>query len=309
MSARLPRVGAVVLTYNSAADLPTSLDGLLAQQEIDTRIIVIDNASTPESLATMENVFRSRFPDGVIVDIADANPTYLDNATAIFVRNTHNRGYSAGNNIGARLAVYSGCDAVLIINPDIRISDHHLASTLWLGMQSSERCLIAAPRIVALDGRDEHPLREPSFWEDFLWIRQYGPRKFRPPPYVITPSGTAPIEAEKLHGSCLMIRSCFLEHMGFLDEKVFLYSEEPILAARVRSAVGVMIVFPELKVTHAHIASTKGNSSRRMIHFIRSRLYYFDTYSNHGPIKRVALHASYRLLELLHRTKARFDPD
>ena len=178
MSARSPRVGAVVLTYNSAADLPTSLDGLIAQQEIDTRIIIVDNASTPESLATMENVFRSRFPDGVILDVSDANPSYFEKASAIFVRNPQNMGYSAGNNVGARLAVRLGCETVLIVNPDIRISDPRFVVTLWSGMQSDERCLVASPRILTLAGRDEHPLREPSFWEELLWMRHYGHPNF-----------------------------------------------------------------------------------------------------------------------------------
>ena len=244
MSARSPRVGAVVLTYNSAADLPTSLDGLIAQQEIDTRIIIVDNASTPESLATMENVFRSRFPDGVILDVSDANPSYFEKASAIFVRNPQNMGYSAGNNVGARLAVRLGCETVLIVNPDIRISDPRFVVTLWSGMQSDERCLVASPRILTLAGRDEHPLREPSFWEELLWMRRWSP-KFRPASYVVPPKGAVPVEAEKVHGSCLMIRSSFLEQIGFLDEAVFLYSEEPILAAGVRSANGRLIVFPE----------------------------------------------------------------
>jgi GT2 family glycosyltransferase len=254
----------------------------------------------------METVFRSRFPDGVILDVSDANPAYLEKASAIFVRNPQNRGYSAGNNVGARLAVGSGCNAVLIVNPDIRISNPRFIATLWSGMQSDERCLVASSRIVTLAGRDEHHLREPSFWEDFLWMRQYGPRKFRPPPYVITPSGTAPVEAEKVHGSCLMVRSSFLEKVGFLDENVFLYSEEPILAARVKSANGRLFVFPEVKAIHAHVASAKGNASLRMLNFIKSRLYYLDTYSDHGPVRRAALHVSYRMLAILHWIKARF---
>ena len=308
MSARSPRVVAVVLTYNSAADLPTSLDGLIAQQEIDTRIIIVDNASNPESLASMEAVFRSRFPDGVILDVSDANPSYFEKASAIFVRNPQNMGYSAGNNVGARLAVRLGCETVLIVNPDIRISDPRFVVTLWSGMQSDERCLVASPRILTLAGRDEHPLRESSFWEEFLWMRQYGPPKFRPASYIVPPKGAVPVEAEKVHGSCLMIRSSFLEQIGFLDEAVFLYSEEPILAAGVRSANGRLIVFPEAKAIHAHIASAKGNASRRMLKFIKSRLYYLDTYTGYGPVQRAALHVSYGMLAMLHWIKARFSP-
>ena len=37
------RVGAVVLTYNSADDLPDCLAGLRAQRGVDLQVIVVDN--------------------------------------------------------------------------------------------------------------------------------------------------------------------------------------------------------------------------------------------------------------------------
>lgn len=300
-----PRICAVVLTYNCVDDLPPSLEGLISQRSIEVKIIVVDNASIPTNRAAMEDIFREKLPDGIIVDAADATSDLLDTASAVFVRNSHNSGYSAGNNIGARLAVAAGCDAVLIVNPDVRISNPDYLAGLWTEMQKFSNCLVASSRVVDLAGRDEHPLRETGFWEELLWIRQSGPRIFRPAPQVIPPSGTEPIQAEKLHGSCLLVRASFLEAMEFLDENVFLYSEEPILAARVRSAGGRMMVFPKLKAVHAHVASTKGNPSQRMLQFINSRRYYFVTYTNYGPIRKAALHASYGVLSLLHRIKAR----
>jgi GT2 family glycosyltransferase len=102
-----------------------------------------------------------------------------------------------------------------------------------------------------------------------------------------------------------MIRASFLDATKFLDERVFLYSEEPILAARVRSAGGQMMVFPKLEAVHAHVASAKGDPSQRMLQFIDSRRYYIDTYTNYGPLRKAALHASYGVLSLLHRLKAR----
>lgn len=309
MSARSPRIGAVVLTYNSAADLPISLDGLLAQQEIDTRIIVIDNASTPESLATMENVFRSRFPDGVIVDVADANQTYLDNATAIFVRNTHNRGYSAGNNIGARLAVKADCNAILIVNPDVRLDDPGYLAGLWQEMRQHPDCAVGASRILSPKGANENPLRELGFWEELFWFRQYLPGLLHPPAYVPQVSGNGPVRVDKLHGCCLMVRASFLEEIGYLDDTVFLYSEEPILAAQVHNAGKRLMLFPRLTVVHAHVASTKGNSSRRMLTYIRSRLYYLSHYSGYGAGTLTALRLSYRVLWLLHFVKAQARTD
>ena len=297
-------VGAVVLTHNSVNDLLSSLDGLISQRSIEIRIIVVDNASIPTNRAAMEEIFREKLPAGIIVDAVDATSDLLDFAHAVFVRSPHNLGYSVGNNIGARLAVTAGCEAVLIVNPDVRISNPDYLASLWSEMQKVPTCLVASSRIFDLAGRDEHPLRETGFWEELLWFRQLGPRIFRPATRVIPPSGSKPVEAEKLHGSCLLLRASFLEATNFLDEKVFLYSEEPILAAQVRSVGGRMIVFPELEAVHAHVTSAKGNPSHRMLQFITSRLYYLDTYTNYGPIRSTALHTSYGVLSLLYRMKA-----
>lgn len=297
------RIGAVVLTYNSVDDLRWSLDGLILQRSIETLIIVVDNASSKTNLAAMEEIFLEKLPDGIIVSAADATPSLLNTSHALFVRSPKNYGYSAGNNIGARLAVASGCEAVLILNPDIRISDRYYLAELWAGMQSAPNCMVASSRVVNLMGRDEHPLREAKFLEELLWFRPLIPKKFRPTSLVIPPTGTAPIEAEKLHGSCLLLRSSFLNAINFLDEKVFLYCEEAILATEVRRQGGQMMVFPKLEAVHAHIAETKGNPSKRMLLFIASRLYYLETYGKYGPVKIRVLRASYAILSLLHRLK------
>ncbi len=306
MTDAIPRLGAVILTYNSTHDFSHCLAGLVTQRGADLRVIVVDNASRAENRTIMEGEFLEAVPSGVVVEAAQATPALLDEYTAVFVRNDNNTGYSAGNNIGARLAVGFGCEAVLIVNPDVQISNPDYLATLWSQMRTNPQCLVGSSRVVNLQGGDVHPLREIGFWEDVLWIRQYGPRRFRPKPYVCTPTGILPIEAEKLHGSCMMIRSSFLVETGYLDENVFLYSEEPILAARVRAANGRMFVFPSLKAIHAHVASTKGNSSHRMLQFIESRLYFYETYTDYGRIRMAALRTSYRLLGLLHRLKAKF---
>lgn len=300
MTVKLGRIGAVVLTYNSSNELADCLACLKAQRDVDLRVIVVDNASIQADRAAMEKIFLQELPDGIISDASDASEELLDITSALFVRNQHNSGYSAGNNIGARLAVAAGCEAVLIVNPDVRISNSHYLSALWSSMEEFPKCFAASSRIIDLAGRDQHPLRETGFWEELLWIRQIGPKIFRPEPHISVPLNTEPVRAEKLHGCCLLIRGSFLEATGFLDENVFLYSEEPILAARIRHAGGEMMVFPKLEALHAHVASTKGNPSRRMLQFIKSRCYYIDAYTNYGHLRKAALRTSYGLLKLVH---------
>lgn len=293
-----------MLTYNSASELPMCLNSILLQEYIDLRLIIVDNASQQEECLEMETLFNERVPDGEVHLTDETIGEQISNIPALFIRNKHNMGYSVGNNIGARLAVEMGCEAVLIINPDVRIQDPSYIVTLYDNMRAEPKCAVGASRILNLDGTDAHPIREVGFWEELLWIRQIGPSMFRPKSYVQSPKSNAPIDVEKLHGCCMMISTSFLKQISYLDEKVFLYCEEPILASRMRAVGGRLILFPQIIAIHAHISSTKGNASRRMQQFIRSRLYYLDRYSGYGPFALCALQLSYRLLSILHAVRA-----
>lgn len=272
------------------------------QRGIDLRVIVVDNASRPESRALMESQFIEAFPFGKIFERGQATPI---DTNAVYLLNDKNSGYSAGNNLGARLAVKWGCEAVLIINPDVQIADPYYLASLWREMYSIPDCFVGSSRVVSLQGKDEHPLRDIGFWDELLWIRQYFPRMFRSQPYVRPPEGNEPVEADKLHGSCMLIRSSFLERINFLDEKVFLYCEESILAARVKAAGGRLFAFPRLTAVHAHVASKKENATKRMLLLIDSRIYFLNNYTGYGPIQLASLRASYGILGLLHRLKDR----
>ena len=299
-------IAAVVLTYNSADDLPQCLIGLAAQRGVDLRVVVVDNNSHPDARAFMESKFLEFFPDGAILSAGEKTPPEVRH---LFLRNDKNSGYSSGNNIGARLAVEAGCDAILIVNPDVRLSDAGYMAGLWQEMRQYPDCAVGASRILSLKGINENPLRELGFWEELFWFRQYLPGPLRPPAYVPQVSGNGPVRVGKLHGCCLMVLASFLEEIGYLDDTVFLYSEEPILAAQVCNAGKRLMLFPRLTAVHAHVASTKGNSSRRMLTCIRSRLYYLSRYSGYGAGTLTALRLSYRVLWLLHFVKAQARTD
>ena len=63
---------------------------------------------------------------------------------AVFLRNGSNTGYSAGNNIGARLATELGCEAMLIINPDVRIDNPIYVAGLTELVKADPRTAVAA---------------------------------------------------------------------------------------------------------------------------------------------------------------------
>lgn len=301
MTNTIQRVGAVILTYNSVEDLPHCLSGLVAQHGIDLRMIVVDNASRADARAEMERNFRARLPSGVVIDANDATTCHLDMAKAIFVRNDRNVGYSAGNNIGARLAAHLGCDAVLIINPDVRIDNPNYVAELAAVLAALPGAGLAASTVRSLSGSNENPMFEPNFFEEFLWpismllvgLKLQSKVKNRPP--------ELNARVEKVSGSCFLILTKTLEKIGYFDENVFLYSEESILRATLKRQ-NISIAYNEiLEVLHAHDVTRKENSVRRYTAWSQSRAYYHYAYTNYGPIERALLAGSRKLtLGLVH---------
>lgn len=300
-------IASVVLNYNSADDVDAILPQLLAQAGVQHSIIVVDNASEPEQVAQLKNVFSQHCPAGIMTtrqnmlhDCQAASPH-----TCYLVLNDENRGYSAGNNVGAKLAIALNANAVLISNPDMRIDNPSYVSGLAVTLFSDSSFSVVSSRILGIDGEDQNPLREPKFFEEFAWpISAVRRRLGLGGNYIIPVSGDVTITVPKVSGCCLMIRTEFLLESGLLDENVFLYCEEPILSSQV-SRAGKKIVFnPALSAVHAHHAEKKGNSSNHMLLFIKSRRYYLTHYSSYGAVKKILMLFSYYILQLIHKRRA-----
>lgn len=290
------RIGAVVLTYNSVDDLPALLDGLLAQTGVDLRLIVVDNASIPEARSRMEGAFLERAPGGVVIGSADTTGDRLARVREVFVRNDRNAGYSAGNNIGARLAVAAGCEAVLVVNPDVRIADREYLKRLADGLFLDEKNVVATSAMRNLSGNDENPMSELSFVRElFLPMAMIGKvLGFARQKRTSLPQRAGPVE--KVSGCCFLVRSDFLQEIGYFDENVFLYCEEAILAAQIRRVGRQAIYFPWLEAVHAHRPAGKGDPVRRQILWSRSRKYWHTHYAGYGELRRATLAMSHGLI-------------
>ncbi len=300
----------VILNYNSEKDLQICAEQVAQQTGIQLSIILVDNASKPDSLISIKSWLSNWRPDAIIwtpekvhSQISN-NPEIVRRENTVFlIENSENLGYSAGNNIGIHLADILGADVVLIANPDMRIEDPNYLKELSQQLMTKTEYFIAASRILGLDGKDQNPLREARFIEELLWPRFIFRRFFRQMNYVLPLPYEKPLIVPKVSGCCMLLRMEFLRKTGYFDESVFLYCEEPILAARVRKAGGNILFVPNIKAIHAHVASEKENSAKRMLLFIKSRKYYLKTYSGYKPWQLALLFASYLLLMFYNRIK------
>ena len=119
-------MAAVVVTYNSASDVPQLIDDLrLAACDRPIRLIVVDNQSSDDTV----NVVRAH--DDVIL-----------------VESGGNLGYAGGINAG--LPFVGSCDDVLILNPDLALAPG--AVTRLLAAADDERIGAVVPLMLDEQG-------------------------------------------------------------------------------------------------------------------------------------------------------------
>ena len=296
-------IGSILLHYNSPNDLFNCINDLVSQEGIKQKIIIIDNNSMPDHVASIKKWCFEHFPTALIgsYEVVENHIKQGNIRPKLsLVLHNQNNGYSAGNNLGFKLAKSLGCDAVLIANPDMRFPDARYIYSLYSVLKENTDNVIAASRIIGLDDKQQSPLREASFYDEFFWFRNYLPSFFHSKPFILNVEGNTPIEVSKVMGCALLISTDYLAAIDYFDEGVFLFSEEAILASKVQRDKKKIIFSPHLSAIHAHNKNEKGNGSLRMLLYIKSRLYYLENYSKYNTFQKWCLKFSYSVLKIMH---------
>lgn len=269
----------IILNYNSSADCLKCITFLKQQTEVELEIIVVDNCSQADDIQSVEK-------------------TCLEQG-ATLIKNKVNNGFSAGNNIGLRYAAQHGYDYALILNPDMELHQSEYISSLVEILENDNSVAVVGSDILTPNGEHQNPLRELTFWEEFLWPIEILKHKVRGQ-YSWTQEYTLSGYCEKTSGCCFMIRLSFLEKIGFLDENTFLYSEEPILAKQVENAEMKLYYLASSQAIHMHLKSEKGSTKKRMELLFKSRSYYITAYSGYPLWKKKLLLITYQTRQFIH---------
>lgn len=256
------KVMAVILNYNSYDDTVKCFDYLKKQEGVDLKVCIVDNKSTENRQDDLRQL--------------------ADQDTFVII-NEENKGFSAGNNLGLKKAAEENCNYSLIINPDVEIRDELYLKKLSDLMDEDKTIAVAGTDIVKADGKHQNPLREPYFVEEVFWRMAIVKNKFNKKiPYVKNSSKSGC--CRKLSGCCFMADMNFIEDVGFLDEGVFLYSEESILAAQVRNKGLIEYYYADLTVNHLHKESKYVDKEKLMRYSAESKYYFIKKYGCYGKL-------------------------
>ncbi len=225
----------VIVSYNSRRDLPALLLGL-RRYAPSSSSIVIDNAS-PDGTA---DLIQSEFPE------------------VRLVRNPTNVGYARAVNQG-----FSMCQTrdVFLLNPDICIHSADLFLALSASLQSAPCVAVAGPLQFKDEGLRPHLNFTWSYWTPRafqLYLQYLLGRK---------PGHGDPLRVSFLNAGCLFVRRSAYEAVGGLNEKYFLYGEEPDLFLKLLRFGYECRLVPAAAVTHAREQSLRSVPSLHRLRF------------------------------------------
>ena len=286
------KVPVILLNYNSSADCRKCISDLKRQEGVSLEIIIVDNCSREDDTLAVKELAEEQ--------------------GCTFISAKENRGYNAGNNIGLRYAAEKGYGYALIANPDMEFPQKDYVFRLVSELQQRPEVAVVGSDIVTPEGIHQNPRKYDDLkWTgSFDWIATVFMRKNdtnRIPEWIENPYESH--ECRGLNGCCFLIRMDFAIHIGFFDENVFLYGEEPILAQQVVMSGLKMLYLSSPKAIHNHIKSKEPTSAFCLKHWKHSRMHYIKKYG-HYPwygkwIALVSQHLYFLSLSLSHIIKRR----
>ena len=261
------KVAVIIVNYNDAEDTKKYVN-TISKYEIINRIVVVDNLST--TVGTFDKLKK------------------LENEKVKVISSDKNGGYDYGNNFGVRYlqSINEKYDYIIISNPDIEITETAIKHCLEV-IDNDKKIGVIAPRMF---DKENKPIRR-SAWK----MRTFGldvihsTRLLEMIFYKILRSGEYStkeyekelLEVEAISGAFFIIRSNVLEEINLLDENVFLFYEEDILAKKLKEKDYKTISLNSEKFIHFESQTIGKTYSyfKKKKELYKSKIYYHKTYN------------------------------
>ena len=267
--------GIVILNYNTA-DTTVELYQRIIKENIFDKIVIIDNASTDNSVDIIEKIV-------------------IQNEDVLFVKLNENTGYAKGNNVGLRIL----CEKMLvdicyICNPDVFFEKELIYEMQKLYEKYLDYGVITSIRT---DEFNKNTIRQyweiPTFKTELMHCFYIG-QKLNKMRDIMTIDDNN--KKKVLHeiplspGAFFSIRSSLAKTIGYLDSNTFLYYEESCLAVKVKFyGYKIGIYSGRNYYTYRNRSSTQNMKNTEFVSSCQmdSREYFLKKYLCINRIKRI----------------------
>lgn len=267
-------VSVIIVTYQSASDIASLIGDLrLVAARHRIRVIVVDNESSDGTVSIVR-----RHDDIILVESGG------------------NIGYAGG--INAARPEIGECDNVLILNPDVSLSEGSVARLLDTAAGPTIGAVV--PLILEEDGSLNLCIhREPSIvgsLGDALLGAKVRPRpSWTSEVELSTEKYSRPHNIDWAVGAAVMIPTTIFRDVGPWNEDFFLYSEEVDFYRRIRETGRDIRYDPVAVVRHRRGGS--GQSEALAALKAVNRIRYIEMY--HGPVYSAVFRATVAVAEAL----------
>lgn len=255
------RVIAIVVAYNSAAELPACLASLQAQRGVSVEVHVVDNASSDASA----ELVRRDFP------------------RARLTVNARNVGFAGGNN---QVLERERAPFYALVNPDTVLPPDAVAACV-AHLERHPRVGMAATKLVNPDGS-----LQPSC-HAFLGLRNllgetFGAHRLVPRFRALSSlhmpwfDHDRVAEVDWIQGAYLVVREEIVRTVGGFDPDFFMYGEEMDWCRRIRDEGWTVAFLPGPPVVHLGGASSEPMAGPMFVENLKGRLRFLR--KHRGPI-------------------------
>lgn len=261
------KIATIIVNYNDVEDTIRFVNEI-TKYDVINRIVVVDNMST--TIGAFENLKK------------------LESQKVKVLQADKNGGYDYGNNFGIKYLQSQNeeYDYIIISNPDIEVEEKAIIHCLKV-LEENPKIAICAPRMFNKDGK---PIRRSS-WKirTFLLDVVHATRLLEALFYKVLRNGEYSeeeynkeiLKVEVIAGAFFVIRYEVLKDIGLLDDNVFLFYEEDILAQKIKSKGLEIASLNSEKFIH-YESQTIGKSLtyyKKVRQMYISKMYYHKTYN------------------------------
>lgn len=274
----MDKISLIVLNYKDYDTTSKFIDHIKGFEKIQN-IVVVDNRSQDGSY---EKLLK------------------YSNEKIHVIESDKNGGYSYGNNYGIKYAIENfNCDYIIVSNPDIVFEKDIIDRMIKFYNDNKEE------KIGIVTGKMIDKENTPTAWKlptinnDIMLSSSIVTKIFgNPCNYKKNELDGIINEVDAITGAFFMIPSKLIEKVNFLDEDVFLYCEEIILAKKIKKLGYKNIVLGDITFIHDHSVSiNKSISSKVKQHKILfdSKLIYHTKYNQVSKLELNMLKLSFKL--------------
>ncbi len=240
----MPKVAVIILNWNGWEDTIDLMESLRRATYEPLLIIIIDNASTNDSVFHIEQWLFTNPVSYSVEDRDNIKPCLTDDKQHfLFVKSAVNLGFCAGNNLGMEWAVQSGAQYFLVLNNDTLVSPDFLQPMIAVAEQD-ERVGLVGGIITYCDEPDT------IWWAGGKFNRFLDNERLLDRQPLTDLHHHEPFETEWVSGCMMLIPSRIYKQFGGYVEAYFIWSEEWDYSLMVSKNGYRLMVAPQSRVCH-----------------------------------------------------------